>query len=40
VDAAAEAKRLKNNVEQGKPVTEGKTPIIKRKKSGLLNKLF
>ena len=40
VDAAAEAKRLKNNVEQGKPVTEGKTPVIKRKKSGLLNKLF
>ena len=40
VDAVAEAKRLKNNVEQGKPVTEGKTPIINRKKSGLLNKLF
>ena len=40
VDAAAEAKRLKNNVEQGKPVTEGKTPIINRKKSGLLDKLF
>ena len=40
VDAAAEARRLKNNVEQGKPVTEGKTPIINRKKSGLLNKLF
>ena len=40
VDAAAEAKRLKNNVEQGKPVTEGKTQIINRKKSGLLDKLF
>ena len=40
VDAAAEARRLKNNVEQKKPVTEGKTPIINRKKSGLLNKLF
>ena len=40
VDAAAEAKRLKNNAEQGKPVTDGKTPIINRKKSGLLNKLF
>ena len=40
VDAAAEAKRLKDNASQGKPVTEGKTPVINRKTNGLLNKLF
>jgi hypothetical protein len=40
VDAAAEKKRLKDNASQGKPVTEGKTPVIKRKTKGLLNKLF
>jgi hypothetical protein len=28
VDPAAEAQRLKSNAEQGKPVTEGKTPTI------------
>lgn len=29
VDAAKEAARLKNNLESGRPVTEGKTPTIK-----------
>jgi hypothetical protein len=40
VDAAAEAKRIKDNASQGKPVTEGKTPVINRKPNGFLNKLF
>jgi hypothetical protein len=40
VDASAESKRLKDNAAQGKPVTAGDTPIIARKKMGLLDKLF
>jgi hypothetical protein len=40
VDASAESKRLKDNAAQGKSVTAGETPIITRKKMGLLNKLF
>ncbi len=40
VDAAAEAERLKANAEQGLPVTEGETPIIKRRKKALLEGLF
>ena len=40
VDAAAEAERLKNNTEQGLPVTAGETPIIKRRKKALLEGLF
>ena len=31
VDAAAEAQRLRQNAEAGLPVTEGETPIIRRK---------
>jgi Protein of unknown function (DUF3035) len=40
VDAEAEAERLKTNAEQGLPVTEGETPIIKRRKKALLEGIF
>jgi hypothetical protein len=40
VDASAEAARLKNNAEQGLPVTAGDTPVIKRRKKALLEGLF
>ena len=40
VDSAAEAKRIKANVEAGKRINEGEVPIIKRGKMGLLNKLL
>jgi hypothetical protein len=36
VDAREEAKRLKENAAQGKPVTAGETPRIERKSSGRL----
>ncbi len=36
VDPAEEAKRLKENAALGKPVTEGDTPVIKRKRKGIL----
>ena len=35
VDPKLEAKRLRENSALGKPVTEGDTPLIKRKKTGL-----
>ena len=35
LDAKLEAKRLQENAALGKPVTEGETPMIKRKKTGL-----
>jgi hypothetical protein len=37
VDAEAEAKRLRENSALGKPVTEGETPIIKRKQRSILD---
>lgn len=40
VDPAAEQKRLQENAALGKPVTEGDTPVIERKKRGLLEGIF
>jgi hypothetical protein len=40
VDAAAEAQRLKENAALGKPVTEGETPIIKKREKGFLEGIF
>ena len=40
VDAAAEAERLRENVEAGKPVTAGETPTIKRREKAPLEGIF
>ena len=40
VDPAAEQKRLQENSALGKPVTEGETPTIVRKKKGMLEGIF
>ncbi len=40
VDAREEARRLRENAALGRPVTEGETPIIQRKKQGLLEGIF
>jgi hypothetical protein len=40
VDPAAEAKRLQDNQALGKPVTEGETPVITRRKKGVLEGIF
>ena len=40
VDARKEARRLRENAALGRPVTEGETPIIQRKKQGLLEGIF
>ncbi len=40
VDARKEARRLRENAALGRPVTEGETPIIQRKKRGLLEGMF
>lgn len=40
VDPAAEQQRLLENQALGKPVTEGETPTIERKKQGLLEGIF
>ncbi len=40
VDPVAEQKRLQENAALGKPVTEGETPVIIRKKKGLLEGIF
>jgi hypothetical protein len=40
VDASAEAERLRQNAEAGKPATEGETPTIKRKRRGILDGLI
>ena len=40
VDAEAEQKRLQENEALGNPVTEGDTPIIVRKKRGMLEGIF
>jgi hypothetical protein len=40
VDPTAEQKRLQENAALGKPVTEGETPTIVRKKRGMLEGIF
>ena len=40
VDAEAEARRLRENAALGRPVTEGETPTIERKKEALFEGLF
>lgn len=40
VDAKKESDRLKKNVDEGKPVTEGETPEVKPKNEGLLNSIL
>jgi Protein of unknown function (DUF3035) len=40
VDATKEAQRLRENAASGKPVTEGETVIIERKKKALLEGIF
>jgi len=40
VDPAAESERIQQNIDEGKPITEGDTPIIKRRKKGLLEGIF
>ena len=40
IDAEAEAKRLQENAALGKPVTEGETPTIERKKKALFEGIF
>ena len=40
VDAAAEAERLRENAEAGKPMTAGETPTIKRREKAPLEGIF
>ena len=40
VDPVAESKRLQENQALGKPVTEGETPIITRRRRGVLEGIF
>ena len=40
VDPVAESKRLQDNQALGKPVTEGETPILTRRKKGVLEGIF
>ena len=40
VDPQKESQRLQSNAEQGRPVTDGETPTIRRKGGGLLDGLF
>ena len=40
VDPVAESRRLQENQALGKPVTEGETPIIVRRKKGVLEGIF
>jgi hypothetical protein len=40
VDPLGESQRLQKNAEEGKPLSEGDTPIIKRRKKGLLEGVF
>ena len=40
VDAAAEAERLRENIEAGEPVTGGETPTIRRREKALLEGIF
>jgi len=40
VDPVAESKRLQENQALGKPATEGETPVITRRRKGLLEGIF
>lgn len=40
VNAKGEAERIKQNAKEGKPVTEGETPEVKGKDTGVLGKVF
>ncbi|MBY0407313.1 MAG: DUF3035 domain-containing protein [Rickettsiales bacterium] len=40
VDASKEAERIQKNEDEGKPVTEGKTPETKGRDTGLLGDIF
>ena len=40
VDAEKEARRLRQVVAEGEPITKGETPVIVRKKKGLLEGIF
>jgi hypothetical protein len=40
VDPVAEQQRLRENAALGKPATEGETPIIQRKRRGILEGIF
>ena len=40
VDPVGESQRIQRNIDEGKPLTEGATPIIKKKKKGLLEGIF
>lgn len=40
VDATNEARRLRENAALGRPVTDGNTPVIQRKRRGLLEGIF
>ena len=40
IDAAAEAERLRENIEAGRPITEGGTPTIRRRDKALLEGVF
>ncbi len=40
VNAKDEAERIRKNEEQGKPITEGETPVVKDKDTGILGRIF
>ena len=40
VDPAKESQRIRENQALGRPITEGETPTIERKRKGLLEDLF
>ena len=40
VDPVGESQRIQRDMEEGKPLTEGDTPIIVKKKKGLLEGIF
>lgn len=40
VDPVGESQRIQENIDQGKPLTEGDTPIVIRRKKGLLEGIF
>jgi hypothetical protein len=40
VDPGAEQQRLRENAALGKPATEGETPVIQRKRKGILEGIF
>ena len=40
MDPTKETQRIRENVALGKPATDGETPIIQRKKRGIIESLF